>query len=210
MKRLTAFCKATTLGGLFVVLPIVVVFGLMGRAVVAVHATAQSIMEKLAGQESEAARFPIAFAALIVVGVSFALGLGMISRRGKAAGTWIERVLLFRVPGYTAARAIVGGLANAEREGVVKPGLLTVDEGVECFVFVTEDHGDNRLTVFIPGAPNPASGNVQIVAKDLVRLLDVRLAEIASAHQRWGVGTRKILASDAAKAHAAPVSLPLP
>lgn len=198
MKRLAAFFKATTLGGLFVVLPLIVLFGLLTKAVMSVRATAQSLMEKMAGQESEAAQFPILFAVLIVIAVSFAFGLAMISRRGQAAGRWFERTLLFRVPGYAAVRAIVGGLTDASREGVVKSGLLTVDPGIEAFVLVIEDHGDDHLTVFIPGSPNPGSGNVQIVRKDLVRMLNVRITNISSALQQWGVGSAKVLAKHTA------------
>jgi hypothetical protein len=50
----------------------------------------------------------------------------------------------------------VGGLTDTSREDVVKSGLLTVDPGIEAFVFVIEDHGDDHLTVFIPGSPNPS------------------------------------------------------
>lgn len=196
MKRLAAFLKATTLGGLFVVLPAVVVIGLAARAVLGVRAAAQAIMEKIMGQDATVAHFPIIFALVIVIFVSFALGLTMISRRGQAMGSWFERTLLFRMPGYTAARAIVGGLANANREGVVRPALLSCGEGVECFVLVTEDDGAARVTVFIPGSPNPGSGNVQIVPKDKVRLLNVGLTEIGTALQQWGVGTAKVLAKD--------------
>lgn len=198
MKRLAAFLKATTLGGLFVVLPVVVVIGLAVKTVLGVRAVAQSIMEKVAGQGSEAAQFPVVFAIAIVVVVSFALGLTMISRRGQAVGGWIERTLLFRMPGYAAVRAIVGGLANAEREGVVRPALMALGEGGECFVAVTEDHGDGRLTIFIPGSPNPGSGSVQIVPKEKVRLLNVRITDIGTALQQWGVGAQKVLAKDRA------------
>jgi uncharacterized membrane protein len=79
-------------------------------------------------------------------------------------------------------------------EGVVKSGLLTVDPGIEAFVLVIEDHGGDHLTVFIPGSPNPVSGNVQIVRKDLVRMLNVRMTDIGSALQQWGVGSAKVLA----------------
>lgn len=142
MKRLAAFLKATTLGGLFVVLPMVVVIGLATRTVLGVRAAAQSMMEKMMGQDSAAVHFPMAFALAIVIAVSFALGLTMISRRGQAMGSWFERTLLFRLPGYAAVRAIVGGLANANHEGVIRPALLECGEGIECFVVVTEDHGD--------------------------------------------------------------------
>jgi uncharacterized membrane protein len=198
MKRLAAFLKATTLGGLFVVLPVVVVLGLAAKTVLGVRAAAQSVMQKMMGHGSDAAQFPVIFALVIVVAVSFVLGLAMISRRGRATGNWIERTLLFRMPGYVAVRAIVGGLANANHEGAVRPALMTLGEGIECLVAVTEDHGDGRLTVFIPGSPNPASGNVQIVPKDKVRLLNVRITDIGTALQQWGVGAAKVLAKDAA------------
>ncbi|MGB8169961.1 MAG: DUF502 domain-containing protein [Chthoniobacteraceae bacterium] len=198
MKRLAAFLKATTLGGLFVVLPVVVVLGLAAKTVLGMRAAGQSILEMMMGQDSAAVHFPVLFAALIVVAISFVLGLTMISRRGHAVGSWIERTLLFRMPGYTAVRAIVGGLANADSEGVVKAALLMLGEGAECFVFVTEDHGDGRLTIFIPGSPNPASGSVQIVPRDKVRLLNVRITDIGDALQHWGVGTQKVLAKDRA------------
>jgi uncharacterized membrane protein len=194
MKRLAAFLKATTLGGLFVVLPLIVIFGLLAKAVMGVHGVAQSLMAKLAGEGSEAAHFPIIFAILIVVGISFAFGLALTSRRGQASGSWLEGKVLFRIPGYAALRAIVGGLANASNEGVVKSGLLTVDPGIECFVLVIEDHGGDYLTVYIPGSPNPGSGNVQVVRRHLVRMLNVRMTDITAVQQQFGMGSAKVLA----------------
>ena len=194
MKRLASFLHATTHGGLFVVLPVVVVLALLTKAVMGVHGIAQSIMTKLVGEGSEAVHFPILFALLIVIAVSFAFGLAMTSRRGGATGRWVEERLLFRMPGYAAVRAIIGGLGNADRDDVVKPGLMTVDPGVEAFVLVIEDHGDEHVTVFVPGSPSPASGNVQIVHKHLVRMLNVRISEIGAALQQLGMGSAKVLA----------------
>lgn len=194
MKRLAAFLKATTLGGLFVLLPVVAVFVLLAKAVVTTHSMAHAVMEKITDKDSVAEDFPMVFAVLIVVAISFILGLVMISQLGRSVGNWIERTLLFRIPGYAAARAIIGGMANAEREGVVKAGLLKVGEGAECFVFITEDHGNDKLTIFIPETPNPGTGTVQIVSRELVRPLNVRITNIAHALQQWGVGSAKLLA----------------
>lgn len=194
MKQIAAFLKATTLGGLFVLLPIVILFGLFGKTAVGLRDTVEAIMVKTAGQDSAEAHFPLVFAVLIVIGISFLLGLLMITRRGQRSGRWIENVLLFKLPGYPAVRAIVGGLADAEREGVIKPGLMTVDDGIQTFVFITEDHGNGWYSVFIPGSPNPGGGNVQIVRADLIQPLGVRITDITLAHQQWGVGAAKVLA----------------
>jgi uncharacterized membrane protein len=193
MKRLATFLRTTTLGGLFVVLPLIVVLGLLTKLVMGVHAAAQSVMTNLAGKESEAAHFPILFAILIVVGISFMFGLALTSRRGQATGNWFEGKLLYRIPGYAALRAIVGGLADASKEGVVKSGLLTVDPGIECFVLVIEDHGGDHLTVYVPGSPNPGSGNVQVVRRHLVRMLNVRMTDITAVLHQFGMGSAKVL-----------------
>lgn len=194
MRRIAAFLKATTLGGLFLLLPVVVLIVLVTKIVVTTRSGAQALIETFAGHDSVVAEFPMIYAVLIVVGLSFALGLMMISRRGRAVGTWIERTLLFRVPGYSALRAVIGGLTCVESEGVVKPGLLKTRDGVESFVFITEDHGDGKLTIFMPGTPNPGSGSVKIVPRELVRPLHVRISTIVNALQQWGVGSAKLLA----------------
>ncbi len=194
MKRIAAFLKATTLGGLFVLLPVVMLFVMIAKVVVTMRSAAQAVLGALSGQGSVVAELPMLYAGLIVIAISFVLGLMMISQLGRSVGNWIERTLLFRIPGYTALRAIVGGLASAECEGVVKPGLMKTGEGAEAFVFITEDHGDGKLTVFLPGTPNPGSGTVLIVPKDHVRTLHVRITGITQALQQWGVGSAKLLA----------------
>lgn len=193
MKRLAAFLKATTLGGLFVLLPVVVVFGLLAKTVLGVRDTAHAIMVKFTGQHSEADQFPLLVAVLIVVAVSFFLGLIMVTKRGKASGRWIERTLLFGMPGYMAIRALIGGFSRPEEEGSMKAGLMTVDPGIQCLVLITENHGNDLLTIYIPGSPNPASGSVQIVRSELVMPLRVKINDVAGALQQWGVGTAKLL-----------------
>jgi len=178
----------------------VVILALMVKTLLAVRAAALVILTKLTDGDWAATHFPMIFALLVIVGVSFLLGLGMISQRGRATGSWIERKVLMHIPGYHAVRIIVGGFANTDRDGVVKPAMLTLREGVECFVFVTEEHDDGRCTIFIPNSPNPASGYVQVVQKTMLRLLNVRISDIASAHQQWGVGTHKALAKHLAAA----------
>ena len=115
MKRLALFLKTTTLGGLFVVLPLMVVFGLLAKVVMGVHEAAESLMTKMAGEHSEAAHFPILFAILIVVGISFALGLALTSRRGQATGNWVERTLL-RASVTRHASDLAAGLRQRRRQ----------------------------------------------------------------------------------------------
>jgi uncharacterized membrane protein len=194
MRRLGLFLKTTTLGGLFVLLPIILTVFLLSKALAAARVASAKIISLVTGQPHEAVQFPMILALLLVLAVSFALGLLMTLPIGAKSARWIEQVILYRLPGYVAVKNIINGLANTEREGMVRPALFALSDHADVLAFVMEDHGDGRLTIFIPSSPTAASGGVQIVRRERVRILNVRLHSIVKAINQWGVGTRHLLA----------------
>jgi uncharacterized membrane protein len=163
VKRLATFIRATTIGGLFVLLPVVLVALLFSKAVGVARAAAAEIIGLLTGRVPHAVQFPLLGAILLVIAVSFLLGLIMLSRRAAQSQRRIEQVVLMRVPGYAAVKNILYGLVRTESEGMVRPALLSLSSEKHCFVFLMEEHGDGRVTIFVPGSPSAASGSVQIV-----------------------------------------------
>lgn len=193
MKRTSAFLKATTLGGLFILLPLMIILGVTIRVISGVRSATEAVLVRMIGEDTFADAFPLMVAIIIVVGASFFLGLGMISRRGKNMGTWVERTLLFRIPGYAAMRAILSGFKDIRDEEAVRVGLLSLDEHVKCIVFVMESHGNGWLTIFVPGTPNPTSGAVQFVREETVRCLPLKIHEVGPLLQHWGVGMKGVM-----------------
>ena len=193
MKQLGLFVKATTLGGLVVLLPVVLVFVLLSKAVVTARRAAANVVGFLTGQPANAVVFPLFGAVLLIVAISLILGLIMLSRRARQSQHRIEQAILMRVPGYAAIKNILYGLARSEREGTVRPGLLTTDAQTQCYVFVMEEHSDGRMTVFVPSSPSATSGSVQVVPRERVKMLNVGLASVAAALNQWGVGTGSLL-----------------
>ena len=202
MKSIFTFLKTTTLGGLFLLLPGVILMLVVAKAAAGVKSTAEALMDKLAGPDSEAAHLPMIYAVLIVMLLSFFLGLLLSSKRGETIGKKIEGTLMTRMPGYAAVHSIIGGIANSGGDDVIRPALMTVDEGVQSFVFITEDLGD-RYAVYAPESPSPGGGEVLIVAKPLIQPLNVRMTEVSTALQQLGLGSRKLLARHAANLPAA-------
>ena len=194
MKRFGIFLKATTIGGLFVLLPVVLVVLLISKTLGAVRVAVVDIVAVLIGQPKDAVSFPLAWAALLVLLMSFFLGLIMISRLGRESGRWFEDSVLLRLPGYAAIKVIVQGLLPTERQEKVRPALLTASDGKQTFVYVMEEHADGRLTIFVPSSPSAASGSVQIVGRDKVTMLNVGLGSVVKVLNQWGVGTGKLLA----------------
>jgi uncharacterized membrane protein len=196
MRRLATFIKAITFGGLFVLLPVVLVVLLFSKAVGTARTAAGHIIGLLTGQEAHTVQFPLLGGVLLVLLISFLLGLIMLSQRAAQLQRRIEQGMLTRVPGYAAVKNILYGLARSEQKGTVRPGLLSTSAEKQSFVFVMEEHGDGRMTIFVPSSPSAASGSVQIVPREQVRILNVGLASVISALNQWGVGTSKLLKKD--------------
>jgi uncharacterized membrane protein len=189
MKSLVRSFKAVALAVLFVLLPTAIVIVLLLITVSEVRVVGQTIVEKLVG-EGSTVHFTTAFAVLIVLAISFLLGLLVNSRRGQVAVRRIEQTLLFRIPGYVAIRTTSRILVNANGERLARCALVTIREGVDCFAFVTNDYGHGRLTLFIPGYRNLGSSSVQLALKGLVRVLKLRVRRFSLAPSQPGMGAR--------------------
>ena len=101
MKQLGLFLETTTLGGLF-------------KTVGIIRDAATKIISLITDQVPDAVHFPIVLAVLLVLAVSFLVGLILTSRVGSQPSQWIEQIILFRIPGYAAVKNIVYGLAGAK------------------------------------------------------------------------------------------------
>ena len=136
-------------------------------------------------------------ALILIVGVSFLLGLALRSAALSRLGGWIESTVLSRLPAYTVLKRLTKGFAK-EEAAAFKPGLLISAEGWRDIVYVIEDHGDGQLTVLAPWAPTAFSGSVKVVGRDRVEMLDANLGDVSKVLSLWGMGTRELLVKSSA------------
>ncbi|MFC1828840.1 DUF502 domain-containing protein, partial [Thermodesulfobacteriota bacterium] len=139
---------------------------------------------------------PVLLGLILIVGVSFAIGLVLRSETGKTLGRWIERATLDRLPGYTVLKSLTGSFKGTEEGGAFRPALLTSSDGTRELGYVVEEHKDGYATVLLPWAPTPFAGVIKIVEQNRVELLDTNLAEFTETLSHWGVGARDLLGSD--------------
>jgi len=197
MKQFADFLKTTVIGGLFVLLPVLLLYMLLAEALQLVVALATPIADLFPKGFFAKVNAPVLIALILIVSVSFLLGIALRSAALSRLGGWIESTVLTRLPAYTALKRLTKGFAK-EEAAAFKPGLLTSTEGWRDIVYVIEDHGDGQLTVLVPWAPTAFSGSVKVVGQDRVEKLDANLGEVSKVLSLWGVGTRELLGKGSA------------
>ena len=191
--QLLEFLKTTALGGLFVLLPILLLYLLISEALDLIVAVATPIADLFPKGTFEKVEFPVIVGLILILGVSFLIGLGLRSEKGRLLGLWIERTVLGRLPAYDALKCLTTGFAEAGKDGAFKATVLTSSDGDRELVYIIEDHGDGQATVLLSWAPAAFAGSVKIVDGKRFELLDANLGDVSKVLSHWGVGARELL-----------------
>ena len=194
MKKIIEFIKTTILGGLFVLLPIIILYLALGEAMGVLVAMATPFADLFFPGSFEDTQFPVLIALALLICVSFILGLFMLSETSRKFGNWIERTILGRLPVYNAIKSLTTGFSDSQQESAFKPALLKSADGEKELVYIVEDHGDGNLTVMLPWTPTPFAGVIKIVLKERVEPLDASMKKVTEALSQWGIGTKNLLA----------------
>jgi len=193
MKKLLDFFKTTILGGLFVLLPVILIYLALAETFDVLLLIASPIADLFFPGHFEEAEFTIPIALGLLIGLSFILGLIMMSDIGRRFGDWIERIILGKVPGYNAIKILTKGFASSQEESTFKPALLMSSDDEKEFVYIVEEIDDDNLAILVPWTPTPFAGSIKIVPKDRVEPLAVSMGQLTEALSQWGIGSREIL-----------------
>jgi uncharacterized membrane protein len=188
---MTAFLKTTIVGGVLFLLPLAIVLLLLGYALRLVTTVARPIAEQLHLQqwgELGGVGIVTVLSVLLPVVVSFAAGLAARTYSGSRMTRWFERSAVGRLPHYQMVKSMAEGLALLENASDIKPALVSIEGGWQMG-YLLEPLENDWLSVFLPQAPTPMSGNVMYFPADRVRPLDITMVEAMSIIKRIGVGS---------------------
>ena len=192
MKSLTEFLKTTILGGLFVLLPLGLFYLLIGEILGIMVAIATPIADLFPAGTFDDTRATGLIALVLIVGVSFLLGLLMKLTIGRRVGNLVEQRILMPIPGYRAIKSLTQSLADAPEAEGFKPILLS-SNGQRELGYLIEELGNGYSTVLLPWAPTPLAGTVKIVPTRQIQRLEASLADMTAVLTYWGIGTKRLL-----------------
>jgi len=61
--------------------------------------------------------------------------------------------------------------------------------------FEVERLDNGLVVVYLPGAPNPGSGNVVYMTEDRIEKLNLKFSEVAKVMKRIGIGSAEAMSS---------------
>jgi uncharacterized membrane protein len=189
---LMGFLKATIAGGLLFLLPVVLIVIVLGYAMRLAGKVAKPISEFLPVDAVVGVRGVTILAVLVLLVVSLVAGLFARTIAGKRIMRWSENSLLGGLPQYRLVKSMAEGLAQVESTEGVNPALVSIEGGWQIG-YLLEPLENGWVTVFLPQAPTPMSGNVMYLPADRVRPLGITMVQAMAIVKRMGVGSAKAL-----------------
>ena len=186
------FLKTTLLGGLFVSLPIMLLWIGLKEIGGLLTEMATPIADMLPGRMFDNLKAPGVIALLLIIGASFVLGLAARSAWLSSVGRNFENSILNRVPMYRMLKVISSALIDSD-SGDAKPALVKDGSGGGDPCYVMEKHKDGRATVLLPWSPASFAGSIKVVQQSDLEYVSCSLDEFSRSLSQIGVGVEDCL-----------------
>ena len=188
------FLKTTLLGGLFVLLPLILLWLGLSEIAGLLVAMATPIADLFPAGVFEELTAPPVVAVLLLVGASFILGLAARSALINRLGRKLEDGVLDKVPMYRMLKIISSALIDAE-ESDVSPAIISDGSGGGDPCYVMEKHQDGRATVLLPWSPASFAGSIKVVQQSDLETLDCSIDEFSRSLSQMGIGVEECISS---------------
>ena len=189
---LTGFLRATLVGGLLFLLPVVLIVIVLSHAMQLAVKVAKPISSLLPVEAVIGIRGETCLAVLLLILLSLGAGLVAQTKAGKRILSWSENSFLGGLPQYQVMKSMAEGLAHVESAESVHPALVSIEDGWQMG-YLLEPLEKGWVTVFLPQAPTPMSGNVMYLPADRVRPLGISMVQAVAIVKSLGVGSAKAL-----------------
>jgi uncharacterized membrane protein len=196
VKHFAAMLKATLLGGLLFLLPIVAIVLAVGKAMQLAKTVAKPLAGLIPLDRVAGVAVATVLEAIIVVLFCFLAG---VATRSLFRGRWAQKAekrFLWLVPGYGIVKVLAetaGGSAKSPR-----PILVSLDDNAQVG-YEIERLADGRVVAFLPGAPSPWSGVVVVVTPERVEPLPTTTTAVSRSLRLLGRGTKELFDSHGAQ-----------
>jgi len=192
VKSIKEFFKATVIGGLMFLVPVVLVLVVLGKALQFAGKVAQPIARTLPVSHMGGVAMATLIAVAILLLIALLAGLAARTGPGRRVTHWFEESILGGMPQYRMVKSLAEGLTQLENGTGMRPVLMRGDEGW-MLGYQMEELPNGWRVIFLPASPTPMSGNVIYAEAARVQTLDLSMSEAMQLVKRLGIGSAEKL-----------------
>jgi uncharacterized membrane protein len=178
--------------GFFVLLPILITYLMLGQLFDMTMALTQPILDVLPARLFPGEwSYKFAAAGILIV-IIVLVGLASHTAIARRLGSWVESAILVRFPPYNILRSLATWISGKDAPDQLHPAMLSLSPDIRMVAAIVEELPDGKMTVFVPLAPTPGVGFLQIVNRSKVEKLDASMADALGWFLNWGGDTQKL------------------
>lgn len=192
MGQKLGFIKTTILGGLVFLLPLVAITAVVGQAIKIMIEAAKPLDALIPIESIGGIALVNILAIASIVLCCFLAGLAARSLLGKKLFDKIDTKLM-ALPGYALFKSrLTGNIGRDVEKKALKPVMVSLGPKSQIG-FEVERLKDGRLTIFLPGAPDPWSGSIVFVKEEQIAPIDTDAFDAMRIFGALGHGANEIV-----------------
>ncbi|MDQ6470326.1 DUF502 domain-containing protein [Flavobacterium sp. LHD-80] len=192
MKSILKIIKATFLGGILFLVPLVLILVLLEKGFGIIQKVTLPLVNLLPKVQILGVALQELIGILIIIIICFVAGLLAKTVYVARLIQKLEDSVLSFVPGYSFIKNMNENMLGFESNENLKVILVPTDAGLQ-FAFLIEQISEEKFTVFIPDAPNPWSGSVVFVEKKDIQDIDITQKQALACIRKLGYGSGELL-----------------
>ena len=192
MKNIMSILKATFIGGILFLIPLLLLIIILEKAYTILHKATGPIIDTFPKGLFFGMAIQEITALVIIIFICFLAGIIAKTYYAKKIIQLLEENVLSLIPGYAFMKNMSENIVGIESKEDLKVILAKVNDAWQM-AFLIETINETHCTVFIPDAPNPWSGSLFFIEKDRIKELDITQKEAMESIRQLGFGTDEFL-----------------
>ncbi len=184
--------KTTLAGGIFFLVPFVLLIVIFEKAFKFVNAIIGPILKDFPGTYIHRQGVKELIVILLIIIICFLIGLFASTPFAKKIIQKIEGSVLSLVPGYSFMKNMSESIVGVDSGKNFPVVMVKANDGWQL-AFLIEEFNSDVYTVFIPDAPSPWSGSVLYIEKKNVRKLKISQKQALEFIKKLGAGSAAVL-----------------
>ncbi len=191
MNRFFEFIKTTVKGGVWFLIPFVVLVIVFEKAQQITLLFVAPVANRIPVHSILGMGFVRVLVVVLLLLVCFFAGLFSKTVLARKLVNWLEKVLLTKLPGYEFLKSLGGNLLHLDKELHHTVVMAQIEDSWQIG-YITEELDNGLFAVFIPDAPVPFSGGLYFMTADRFHRLNISLPEAQQCLRRLGHGSKTL------------------